>query len=371
MQKFQFMILSGLMLFTAIQAQQNANNMQLDLKQNIQRKNIRIPNIEGYQTLKGDFHIHTVFSDGMVWPTVRVRECWAEGLDVMAITDHIEYLPHKKLMNHDHNDSYELAVNEAKKHNILLIKASEITRSMPPGHLNAFFIEDANKLDTKKVEKAFEAVDEQNGLMIWNHPGWKAQQADTCLIYDIHKQLIKEGRLHGMEVMNYNEWYPVVLQWCIDHELAVFANSDIHDMNGYVYDLRHDHRPMTLLFTKERSFKGVREAIESARTIAWFDHQLAGPEDLLTQLFKASVELTPSFYEDRKMQYLELRNNSDLQFAFVNETPENGAPEKFLLEPGKTIILKVKKGTQSFRCTLENCHIGMFKNLQVELMKSL
>jgi len=34
-------------------------------------------------------------------------------------------------------------------------------------------------------------VKEQNGLMIWNHPGWKAQQPDTCLIYDVHKKLIE------------------------------------------------------------------------------------------------------------------------------------------------------------------------------------
>jgi hypothetical protein len=37
------------------------------------RREINIPDILGYKTLKCDFHIHTVFSDGDVWPTVRVR----------------------------------------------------------------------------------------------------------------------------------------------------------------------------------------------------------------------------------------------------------------------------------------------------------
>ncbi len=369
MKKNQLLVALGFMLFSTVHGQQNANHVPLDIKQSSQRQHIRIPNIEGYQTLKGDFHIHTVFSDGLVWPTVRVKECWAEGLDVMAITDHLEYQPHRKLMKQDHNSSYDLAIQEAQKLNILLIKASEITRSMPPGHLNAFFIEDANALDHKKPEKAFEAVQAQNGLMIWNHPGWKAQQKDTCLIYDIHRQLIKEGRLHGMEVMNYNEWYPVVLQWCIDHQLAVFANSDIHDVNGYIYDLERAHRPMTLLFAKERSFTGVREAIESARTIAWFDQQLAGPEALLTQLFHASVALTPAFYSDEEKHYVELKNNSDLQFSFVNETPENGAPDKFLLKPGKTIVLAIQKDATAFKVKLDNCHIGMFKNLHLDLMQ--
>ena len=48
---------------------------------------IVIPNIEGYRTLKGDFHVHTMFSDGTVWPTARVQEAIWEGLDVLAITD--------------------------------------------------------------------------------------------------------------------------------------------------------------------------------------------------------------------------------------------------------------------------------------------
>ncbi|MHC4330495.1 MAG: hypothetical protein ACYSWW_20505 [Planctomycetota bacterium] len=35
---------------------------------------INFPDILGYKTLKCDFHMHTVFSDGQVWPTTRVDE---------------------------------------------------------------------------------------------------------------------------------------------------------------------------------------------------------------------------------------------------------------------------------------------------------
>ena len=44
------------------------------------RTELRIPDIPGYCTLKCDFHMHTVFSDGLVWPTVRVDEAWREGV---------------------------------------------------------------------------------------------------------------------------------------------------------------------------------------------------------------------------------------------------------------------------------------------------
>ena len=46
------------------------------------RQEILIPNIEGYLTLKGDFHIHTVFSDGEVWPSFRVEEALRTGLEI-------------------------------------------------------------------------------------------------------------------------------------------------------------------------------------------------------------------------------------------------------------------------------------------------
>ena len=58
----------------------------------LQRDRILFPEVEGYQVLKGEFHIHTLYSDGQVTPEVRVYEAWRDGLDVLAITDHPEYL---------------------------------------------------------------------------------------------------------------------------------------------------------------------------------------------------------------------------------------------------------------------------------------
>ena len=57
-----------------------------------QRRNeIQVPDLDGYTTLKCDFHMHSVFSDGLVWPTVRVDEAYRDGLDAISLTEHIEY----------------------------------------------------------------------------------------------------------------------------------------------------------------------------------------------------------------------------------------------------------------------------------------
>lgn len=65
-----------------------------------------IPDILGFKTLQCDFHIHTVFSDGLVWPTVRVDEAYREGLDAISLTEHLEYRPFGRDIVASHNRSY-------------------------------------------------------------------------------------------------------------------------------------------------------------------------------------------------------------------------------------------------------------------------
>jgi|GEM_PF-5630753 len=101
-------------------------------------KAIVYPDIPGYKSLTTDLHIHSVFSDGNVWPSIRVQEALRENLDAISLTEHLEYQPHLKDIPHpDRNRAHELALKEAADHNLLIIQGSEITRSAPVGHNNA------------------------------------------------------------------------------------------------------------------------------------------------------------------------------------------------------------------------------------------
>ena len=97
-----------------------------------QRTEFQIPDIGGFVTLTSDLHIHTVFSDGAVWPSTRVQEAWNDGLDVIAITDHIEYRPYRNYLNADLNESYRIAAAAAGSDGVLVIHGTEITRSVRP-----------------------------------------------------------------------------------------------------------------------------------------------------------------------------------------------------------------------------------------------
>ena len=167
-------------------------------------RKIVFPDILGYQTLACDFHIHTVFSDGNVWPTIRVEEAVKDGLDAISLTEHLEYQPHLDDIPHpDRNRSYNLVKDFANAMDILLVHGAEITRDLPPGHANALFITDANKLNVPNAMDAYAEVKRQGGFVFWNHPNWIAQQRNGISTFtSLHDSLIKEDLLHGIEVVN-------------------------------------------------------------------------------------------------------------------------------------------------------------------------
>ena len=354
--------LSVILLFASVQLANNPNIRQFRRMQKVpMRQEIRIPGILGYQTLKCDFHMHTVFSDGIVWPTYRVEEAWQEGLDAIAITDHIENQPSKKFITGDHNVPHELATDIARQRNILLIHGGEITRKMPPGHLNALFLNDTNPLDVPLVVDALQAAKKQGAFIFWNHPGWKAQQPDTCRWWPMHQDLFEKGLINGIEVFNESEYYPIVLDWCLSRNLSVIGNSDIHGISSQMYDLVNGHRPMTLVFAKGRNIESIREAMFNNRTVAYFDNKLAGKEDFLKALFLASVTVkTIGTSESNNRELFEISNMSTIPFEI-----ETQKGEWFTIPSDASVIMPLVQGELK-RITVLNLYTGSHSKLKVD-----
>ena len=326
------------------------------------RHEIALPDIPGYITLKCDFHIHTVFSDGVVWPTIRVDEAWKDGLDAIALTDHIEGYP-KKLSGQNHQ-GYEIALPVAKAKNIILVKGGEISRQMPPGHLNALFVTDVNALNVPNYMDAIAEAVRQGGFILWNHPGWRKQQPDTTRWMAEHEATYKKGWMNGIEVFNEKEWYPEALQWALDKNLAIMGNSDIHDAFDYYYDReRFPIRPITLVFAKERTEASLKEAMFARRTATLFFNKLIGPKEFVDPLVKQAIQVSkPYLYQDGFI-YLEVKNSSDIEFTLLKSGKDNsGLPDKTILPRRSTVIAKLKQEagkpvTYSFK--LENVLTGV------------
>jgi hypothetical protein len=332
----------------------------------LQRNEIVIPDVDGFKALKCDFHMHTVFSDGYVWPTTRVNEAWIEGLDAIAITDHLEYLPHKEMVKTNHNNAFEIAQTEAKKRGICLIQGTEITKSMPPGHFNALFINDAAPILQDDYMKAFEEAKKQNAWIIWNHPGWKAQQPDGAKWMKEHEELYQKGYINGIEVFNLNEYYPTVLDWAIEKEITPLACSDVHETMGILMAyLNEEYRPMTLVFAKENTPDSIREALEERRTVAYFSQEISGDEKWVSKLFHSCITLQDSHYNDEKKSYHKILNNSSIDIVLQKVDKQANGPDKIVINAGKTELVAFNLGTEKAAYEVVNFHISSGSNLIV------
>ena len=309
-----------------------------------QRKIVHLPDLPGYVTLKCDFHLHTVFSDGDVWPTVRVDEAVRDGLDAIAITDHLEYIPKKDYVKTDFNAAYNICKDYAAEMNLILIHAAEITRDMPPGHFNALFINDASLMVRDSAYDAIAEAVRQGAFIQWNHPGWKAQEPDGIpKLYNIHYKLLKNGWINGIEFFNDVEYYPLVLTFCKNYNLAVTGNSDCHGIiSDYYTAPNYSNRPMTLVFSKERTSESLKEALFAGRTLVWFRDTLAGKEEFAGPFFYACISVAKPYMENKNNVFIEITNNSDIPFHLINGP--NDAPREILLAANSvTRILLDKK----------------------------
>ena len=333
-----------------------------------QRRLLNIPDLPGYVTLKCDLHMHTVFSDGNVWPTYRVYEAYRDGLDAIAITDHIEYSPKEDYIPVNHNAAWEIAQSAAKEGNILLIHAAEITRDMPPGHFNAFFITDANALDKDSAYDAIEAAVSQGAFIEWNHPGWKSQEPDGIpKLYSIHNRLLENKMLHGIEFFNDNEYYPLILDWCKKYNLAVLGNSDVHGIISESYTQpEYSSRPMNLVFARERSVESLKEAMFAGRTLVWFRDIIGGKEEIAKPFFYQCIKISKPYHETDKNTYFEIANNSEIPFYLVNGP--KGAPAAITLGANSvTRVVVSKKFTGLLQYDVKNVMTGSESVLKAEI----
>ncbi len=314
-------------------------------------RKIVFPNIPGYKTLKVDLHQHTVFSDGDVWPTIRVEEAVKDGLDAISLTEHLEYQPHKADIPHpDRNRAFILAQKKVSADSLplIVINGSEITRRMPPGHSNALFINDANKMLVNDSLEVFREAKRQGAFTFWNHPNWIGQNSDgVARLSEMHKFLLKEKLLDGIEVVNDVTYSDEALQIALDENLTIMGNSDVHGLIDWTYDVPNEgHRPITLVFAKERTEASLKEALFARRTAVWFNNTLIGREEFLLPLIMNSLSVEKAtYYSKKSVLMVSIKNSSSSEIILENTG-------KYLLHDNAGIITVKPNGITKFEVKL-------------------
>jgi predicted metal-dependent phosphoesterase TrpH len=308
---------------------------------------VAFPDIPGYLSLTTDLHQHTVFSDGSVWPDIRVMEALREGLDAISLTEHLEYQPHASDIPHpDRNRSYQIALQEAKDHELIIIHGSEITRSAPMGHSNAVFIRDANSLLDDDPEVPFREAASQGAFIFWNHPAWYAQRPEgNPVLSDFQKERIRKGELHGIEVINTTDYSEEALDIALEEGLTIIGTSDIHGLIDWDYTEMGNHRPITVVFAKERTPESLREALMAGQTVAVYNGLWVGRANWLVPLLQASLEVVEAAYiPGTQILRVVLENQTSADLLFENVMPYTfySSSPVFEVPAGGTYTLQIK-----------------------------
>ena len=321
------------------------------------RTEIILPQVKGYTCYKGDFHVHTTYSDGKVSPAGRVMEAWLDGLDIVAITDHYEHhsgvknvikaisMKDSTVINYrmakvSHNKIHEEAVAQLEKSGfpMLLVKGGEITRKAETiGHFNMLFLSDIDAAFDEDPAEAFRKAKAQGGIVIHNHPAWRRK---TCDKTEFHQQVYAEGLVDGVEVVNGYTFYPPIVRRCIDEKLAMFANTDEHYLTEQRYGAVDRFRPMTLVLASDLTEEAVKEAILDRRTIAFSGGALIGEEMWLSEFLNAAVDcrLVKTAEDGRTFR---LTNNSSVAMTL------RLGHRIYLLEPFKSLLIDLGRSKES------------------------
>ena len=340
------------------------------------RKEIMIPStLNGYNVYKADLHTHSIFSDGLVHPKWRVYEAWQDGLDVMAVTEHIENRAYESmfheylkeytdkeyqkgpagLKNVDINFSIREAKKEAVKYGITIIPGSEITRSgSEVGHFNALFTTDNNLIYDEDPVQSIRNAKSQGALVMHNHPGWRRKDIKMT---PTEKTAYGEGLIDGVEVMNGGMFFPGIIDRVREYNQFIAANTDVHRTTACDYRLTGADRPMTLILAKDKSLESLREALLQRRTIAFGFNTLCGSEELLRDFFHACVKVT----RINETSVL-VTNMTSITFKL-----QQGKGRILNFDPFTSMVATVKKGSDTVSYRVVNMWTGVDSHPVIEL----
>ena len=360
------------------------------------RTEIILPSVNGFNCYKGDFHIHTSYSDGNLTPIARIHEAWYDGLDIVAITDHYENqkgvkqffkvaaghadegqtIGYKSVsksgkVSTDFEEIHKMAEGQIEKsgYPMLLVRGCEMARNAQShGHFNVLFLSHFNDLYNKDMAQAFRNAKKQGAIIIHNHPAWRRKTSDKT---EFHQQVYNEGLIDGVEVVNGTTFYPQIVRRCLDEKLTMYANTDEHGMTASRFGSAGFHRTMTLVFAKNLTEKAVKDALLKGRTIAYAAGTLIGEESWLKAFLNAAVDCRITSVDEKKgTRTFQVTNKSSITYRLRR------GKLIYELEPFKSLqfsLGKDKKTGKFFepKFSVENMYHVDYKHpsIQIEIDK--
>lgn len=352
------------------------------------RHEIILPQVRGLNIYKADLHTHTIFSDAHVTPEYRVQEAWLDGLDVIAITEHVEYRdyeqkmidflsgylpagteavntnlldkgPEKGGIQVDLNLPIRLAEKAGERYGIVVVPGAEISRTPETiGHYNAIFVKDINTIYHPDCYESFRRAKAQGALVVHNHPGWRRPSME---IGPFEQRAYDEGLIDGIETFNSADLYPQAIDRAKKYGFFMVGATDAHISVARDYLMHTPIRNMTMIFAKDKSLESLREALVNGMAIAYGWGTLSGEESLLKDLFKASMQTRVERTDAKGVRTVAITNTTSISY-----TLRIGGDNPFALAPFTTATVQVAAGAKLL-VSVENMWCGAEEHPVVEL----
>ena len=220
--------------------------------------------------IKGDFHSHTCYSDGVISPGRRIILALNNNCDFHAISDH------------DSVFGSIYAQKFAKMFNLSIIIPTAFEYSSSIGHLLVFgiFNETINLDKFTTISKFFNFVKKNNALVVMAHPAWECNriQWESGKFKQMH---LHDKLFDAVEIINACEDYSETLEYYDKYKpFTITSGSDSHDtfnlttaLNWINIDLRNDAN------TANDKEKLIYKAIRNGKTAIHLHPNLTGRSD--------------------------------------------------------------------------------------------
>ncbi len=169
---------------------------------------------------KGDFHIHSYYSDGKESPAYVAASARKIGLDFMALTDHGLYAPSREAMAAMRDFPTDLACYSGEEvhppHNPVHIvnfggsfSVNDLCKNEPEHRRQVAAYEkelpagmqDANRYTVASTEWAFDQIRAGGGVSIYCHPYWKPEER-YYVCGQVNDTIISRHKCDAFEVIS-------------------------------------------------------------------------------------------------------------------------------------------------------------------------
>ncbi|MEE0930696.1 MAG: PHP domain-containing protein [Acutalibacteraceae bacterium] len=232
--------------------------------------------------LVGDFHSHTIHSDGLDSPESVLNSAIRLGLDFIAITDHNNYTGSVDAMKIAKNKNLPITVINGEEYSSTFTNMHIISLGAEvPLDEKHYCIEpdsENTKLSTFELTKQLcQKIKENGGVSVMCHPLWKPFHSDGSRIdvpMSLVKELMENNVFDAIEIVGGSKIQDTMTSqmhhlWAVNYGATPDKTAYLGSTDSHTYSIDPiGGKHFTLVLSKSNTQKDIIDAIRNRLTVA-------------------------------------------------------------------------------------------------------